>query len=223
MRNSLSLPLVCLFICSLQISAAETPTYRTTAGAELIHDQFDSDTLPSHWRIAKGAWSIVDGAVEGKEKESDMHGGVLTTKQNFTATIIACADIRFEGARLSSLVFNGPEGHICRVSITEKGFSVSGEKNKNIADDKSVSIGKVEQSFTKGQWYHFTIEITGDEILVYTDDKHVVYGKDAKIGREKNAFAITVAKESIRWDNVCLRTAEPLADWSANKAKLGIP
>ena len=216
-----ALPLFFL-ACASGAYAADTPTtYRTTPGKILLEQPFELPALPSDWKAAKGNWTIVDGAINGDEKPEDMHGGVISAKLALPATLVVTAKLRFEGSPATSMVFNGA-GHICRVSVNPKGFSVTGDQDKKDANDKSVSIGKVEQAFTAGQWYQFTIEITGDEILVYTDDKHVVYGKHAKIAREKNSFALTVAKTSIRYDNIIIRAAEPNSDWEKHKATLGI-
>jgi len=216
-----ALPLLFVVFSSGTYAAEKQTTYRTTPGKILLEQQFDQPALPSDWKVAKGNWTIVDGAINGDEKPEDMHGGVLSAKLELPATLVVTASLRFEGSPATSMVFNGA-GHICRISVNPKGFSVTGDADKNDANDKSVSIGKVEQAFTAGQWYQFTIEITGEEILVYTDDKHVVYGKHAKIARKKTAFALTVAKTSIRFGHIVIRAAEPNSDWEKNKTTLGI-
>jgi hypothetical protein len=214
---------VTLLACLIgNLTGAETLSYRTTPGEIISKEMFDGTTLPSAWKASKGTWTLVDGSLNGQEKAEDMHAGVFVSKLALPASLIITADVRFEGASNSSMVFNGPDGHICRVSMNPKGFSVSGEKVKSDEADKSVSFGKVEQAFTNGQWYHFTIEITNDEILVFTDAKHVVYGKHAKVARAKNAFALTVGKSSIRYDNISIRAADPNTDWAQRKAELGI-
>lgn len=216
------LPLLFIVGCATAGAAEPAPApYRVSPGAVLLEDHFDQPALGKTWTVAKGAWTVIDGAIDGREKPEDNHPGVCSAKVALPETLVVTARLRFEGAAVSTMVFNGA-GHICRVTVTPKGFTVLGEKDKKNEADKNVTLGKVDQAFARGQWYDFTIEITGDEMLVYTDAKHVAYGKDPKVGRAKTSFGLTVGKASVRYDNVVIRAAKPNPDWAKRKAELGL-
>lgn len=203
--------------------AAETPaSYRTVIGKSLVEERFDAATLPSAWTTPKGTWTVVDGALEGREKPEDEHNAVFLSKQTLPTTLVLKADVRFDGATAIALLFNGPAGHVCRVTMTPNGFTLTGDKDKKDTADKAAVLAKVEQQFNKGEWYHLTIEITGDEMLAWTDATHVGYGRNAKIAREKSAVGISLAKQSGRIDNLIISAAEPDAAWAEHKTALGI-
>lgn len=206
----------------LTASAAETPaSYRTVVGKTLLEERFATD-LPKSWTAAKGAWAIVDGALEGRELPKDEHNAVFTSKLALPATMVLKADVRFDGSTAIALLFNGPAGHVCRVTITPTGFTLTGDKDKKDEADKAAILAKVEQKFSPGEWYHFTIEITGDEMLAWTDPTHVGYGRNAKIAREKTTFGISLAKEIGRIDSIVISAAEPDAAWAEHRTQLGI-
>ena len=202
-------------------SAAETPvSYRTVIGKTLVEEHFAATTLPTAWTAPKGTWTVVDGALEGREKPEDEHNAVFLSKQTLPATLVPKTDVRFDGA--TALLFNGPAGHVCRVTMTPNGFTLTGDKDKKDDADKAAVLAKVEQKFTAGEWYHLTIEITGDEMLAWTDATHVGYGRNAKIARDKSAVGISLAKQSGRIDNLIISAAEPDAAWAEHKTALGI-
>jgi len=215
------LPLLFIIVAPLVFAAESTPAYRVIPGAIIFEEHFAQAALPAGCAIAKGTWQIIAGVLDGSEKAADNHPGVCAIKVALPKAFIVTARVRFEGATVTTLVFNGA-GHICRISVTPKGFTVTGEKDKKNESDKSVTVGRVTQDFVRGQWYNFTIEIAGDEVLVYTDPKHVAYGKDAKVGRPKTALNLTVGKSSVRYDDLTIRAAESNPDWPARKASLGL-
>lgn len=214
----LLLPLVVL-----TAGAADTPTsYRNVIGKTLVEERFETDVLPKAWTAAKGTWAVVDGALDGREKPEDAHNAVFTSKQSLPTTLVMKADLRFDGASAIALLFNGPAGHVCRVTFTPNGFTLIGDKDKKDEADKPAILAKVDQQFTKGEWYHVTIEITGDEMLAWTDATHVGYGRNAKIARDKTAVGISLAKQSGRIDNIVISAAEPDASWAEHRTQLGL-
>jgi Domain of Unknown Function (DUF1080) len=221
MRYPLPLLLVAL-VGSTMAADQKNSAYRVTPGAALLEESFAQPALPGAWSVTKGTWQVIDGALDGREKPADKHAGVFAAKLTLPESFILTADLRFEGAAMTSMVFNGAAGHICRVSVNPKGFTVTGEKDKKNDADKGAVLGKVAQDFAPGQWYHFTIEVSGSEMLVYTDAKHVVYGKDERVARAKSTLALTVSKSSVRYDNLALHAAKPDAAWDKHKASLGL-
>ena len=215
------LPSVLSLALASTLFAESSATFLTTPGAVLAEEHFDQPKISEPWSVTKGTWQILDGALEGREKAEDKHPGVCSLKVVLPASFVVNASLRFEGASMTTMVFNGA-GHICRVTVTPAGFSVAAEKEKDSPTDKTVNLGKVAQEFIPGQWYNFTIEITGDEMLVYTDLKHVAYGRDAKVARAKSAFNVTVYGSSVRYDNIVIRAAERNSDWPTRKSKLGL-
>jgi hypothetical protein len=218
-------PMLLLTVLSIMATAAaaEDPvSYRNVIGKTLVEERFDTSTLPAAWTTPKGAWTVVEGALEGREKAEDDHNAVFLSKLALPSTLVMKADIRFDGAAAIALLFNGPTGHVCRVTFTPSGFTLIGDKDKKDEADKAAVLAKVEQPLTAGEWYHVTIEITGEEMLAWTDAKHVGYGRNAKIAREKSAVGISLSKVSGRIDNLVISSAEPDPMWTERKLSLGI-
>jgi hypothetical protein len=218
-----SLKYLLLPLAVLTAGAADTPaSYRNVIGKTIVEEHFDTDALPKAWTAAKGTWAVVEGALEGSEKPEDQHNAVYSSKQTLPATLVMKADLRFDGASAMALLFNGSAGHVCRVTFTPTGFTLTGDKDKKDETDKAAVLAKVDQQFTKGEWYHVTIEITGDEMLAWTDATHVGYGRNAKIARDKTTVGISLAKQSGRIDNIVISAAEPDANWAEHRTQLGL-
>lgn len=215
-------PLLCL-LPLLSVAAADPPaSYRNVIGKILVEERFEAAALPAAWTAPKGAWAVVDGALEGRERPEDQHAAVFLTKAELPATLVLKADVRFDGAATMALLFNGPQGHVCRVTLTPRGFTLSGDRDKKDEADKPAILAKVEQEFVQGTWYHVTIEIAGDEMLAWTDPTHVGYGRNAKIARTKSAMGIALSKVAGRIDNIQVWAAEADGAWEGRRAQLGI-
>lgn len=191
----------------------------TVRGKQLLADDFSSPTLDSKWKVAKGKWEVVDGALKGVEVAADMHAAAIRTDLKHTNAIYQF-DFRFDGGKTAHLSINGGKGHICRVTITPEGFQVRKDGTKESAEDKAVLLDSCKMSFEKGKWYTMLVEVQGKEILARVDDKHFAFGQDAKVESAKTNFGFPAAGDATCFDNVKVWEATANPEWEKTREKL---
>src|SRR5687768_9044901 len=119
------LKLTVLLICAVFVARAgiaaetdEVKTLMTTRGKLILTDSF-AQPLGKDWRVAKGDWKIVDGAVVVRELKSDNHGAVA--RRALPATnFIAQYSFKLDGAKSTTFSINCTKGHCSRVLITPR-------------------------------------------------------------------------------------------------------
>ena len=97
------------------LSAAEKPLL-AIPGKVIYESKLDSD-LGDPWKSAKGKWEAVDGVLRGAEKPEDKHGAV-TRLPNKLADFVIEYEVKFEGAKSTSLSINAVKDHMARIMIT---------------------------------------------------------------------------------------------------------
>jgi hypothetical protein len=100
--SQLKLPV--LLVCAVFIARAgvadetgEVKTLMTTRGKLVFSDSF-AQPLGKDWRVAKGDWKIVDGAVEVRELKSDNHGAAARRALPVTH-FVAQYSFKLDGAK----------------------------------------------------------------------------------------------------------------------------
>jgi hypothetical protein len=201
--------------------AADGQPLMCNKGKLVFEESFSSGKLDARWSAAKGDWKIVDAVLQGAELKSDKHAASIRTDFELPEALVMQFDFKFDGGSVIHCSFNG-KGHICRATINPQGFILKGEKVKNDADDKAVTVGQVQQEFVKGQWYTMQIEIAGDEFVARVDDGPVAFGSHAKIARAKTNFGFPMAGVSSQIDNIKIWTATSNPNWAETKSKLPV-
>jgi hypothetical protein len=190
-------------------------------GKLVFEESFSKSELESRWSAAKGDWKIVDKALQGIELVKDNHAASIRTNVELPSMMIMQFDFKFDGGRVIHCSFNG-KGHICRATITPNGFTLKGEKVKKDPQDKSVTVGQVEQEFVKGEWYTMMIEIADDEFVARVNDGPVAFGAHEKIARDKTNFGFPMAGVSSQIDNIKIWSATLKPDWAVTRSKLPV-
>ena len=70
-----------LNVCLAENKPAKPDQPSVELGTPLFEDTFERDELGGRWSAIKGDWKIVDGALEGREKEEDEHAAVVSLDQ----------------------------------------------------------------------------------------------------------------------------------------------
>ncbi len=188
-------------------------------GQPVFEDSFAAAEVSPNWTAAKGDWKIVDGALQGTELKADKHAASIRTDVDLPDNLVMQFDFMFDGGSTIHCSFNG-QGHICRATITPDGYVLKGEKVKKDPEDKAVTVGQVQQKFSKGQWYTMKIEIAGEDFVAQVNDGPVAFGSHPKIAREKNNFGFPMAGASSKIDNIKIWSATRNPDWTSIKREL---
>lgn len=197
-------------------TAAET--LMCERGKLLLSDDFQKP-FASPWKVAKGKWEVVDGAIQGSELKADMHGAVVRTNVAARNLVIQYS-FKLAGTKQTTLSINDAQGHNSRVLINKAGISARKDDHDHTGPDKAEMLQTVATPIAEGEWHTLVVEINGPEFLARLDGKQVAYGSHAAINVDKTNIGLTVAGESASFKDFRIWEATPKADWAATKAKV---
>lgn len=196
----------------------EAKTYLNERGPLLFADDF-SKPLGKDWRVGKGKWELSDGVLRGAELPADMHGAVIRHARDFH-NIVLQYDFKLDGAKHTTLSFNGPKGHICRVLIGADGFAVKKDSSDHNKTDKGALLDRNAVTIKPGVWHTMLVEIQGKEMLACLDGTQFAYGTHPGIDVTMANFGLTVAKQAVAFRNLSAWQATPNKSWEESRTKI---
>ena len=125
-------------------------------------------------------------------------------------------DVKFDGAKTTSLSINGPKDHLARIIVSPTRFAVQRDDQDHDGPDKAVVFLTKPVELAPGTWHTVVLEMVGDTMVGTLDGKIEGHGSDPTFAaKEKMTPGFTVAGESASFRNVRIYTAkpEPKADW----------
>lgn len=208
-----------LMLCCLLLGGGAIAAEKPLLGVpgELVYENAFSG-LPEAWKAAKGDWKSADGVLSGAEKPEDHHGAVIRMNQKLTDFIIEY-QVRFDGAKGTSLSINDAKGHLARVSVTPAGMRVTKDDHDHDGPDKAVVLGALQAGVKPGVWHTVRMEIVGNELLGRVDEV-IACGTHEQLAAEKSNVGLTVAGQSASFRNLKIWAAAPNPDWAKIKASL---
>jgi hypothetical protein len=178
-------------------------------------DPFSGTRLSEQWKAAKGKWEVAGGVLRGSELPADNHGAVVRTPVKLQNMVVAF-DVKLDGAKLASLSINAPKGHLARVRISPKNFSVNLDDPDKDGPEKGAVFFTKPVDIAPGTWHSVVLEIVGENIVGTLDDNLSGYGSHPSLAaKEKVAPGLTVAGESASFRNFRIYSAkpEPKSEW----------
>ena len=163
----------------------------------------------------------VDGAWRGSELPEDKHGAVIRLTQKLTDFVID-AEVRFAGAKATSLSINALKDHMARIVITPAAITIQRDDNDHDGPDKAVVFAVFPVKLEPGTWHKVHLEMVGDTLAGQVDD-HIAWGSDKLFAQPKIAPGFTAAGQSIEWRNFSIRAATLNPGWESVKATLPKP
>jgi len=224
-----NLPLIALVVCVLIASGAEArkkirkppkdmKTFMCKRGRLLFADDFSNGTLSDEWKILKGKWDIVGGALRGVELAEDDHAAVLKHDMTFRNLIVQFS-FRFDGGKAMSFAFNNQNGHVCRLSITPNGFTVRKDKPRRESTEEGKNLDTCSVELEQGRWYTILLEMYEGQMLAYLNERYFALGEHEAIDVEKANFTLTVSGEGILFDDIRVWEALPNKRWKSTRKK----
>jgi hypothetical protein len=165
-------------------------------GTLIIDEKFVDSQLGKSWSIAKGEWTVKNGAVIGKEKESDHHAAVLSLNHPNRNSVLQFS-FKLDGAKAFHVSLNHSKGHLFRVIIDNKSLAITKDKDKKDPDSKSLSLAKVETKFEPGVWYTLLLEMDGGHVHVQTDNGIHAHGSHADLDVDKTGYRFVTMGQAI--------------------------
>ena len=207
------------FAFATQGSAFAADPLLCLQGKLIFEESFSSPTLDEQWTTPKGEWSIIEQALRGSELSADKHSAVIRKDMVFPTNFIIQFKFRFNGGNTIHCSFNG-KGHICRATLTPEGYTLKGEKVKSDSNDRTVTVGQVQQTFPAGEWHTMLIEVAGNEFVARVDEGPLAFGSHEKIGRPKTNFGFPMAGAHSEIDSIKIWEADLNPAWQAKKKTL---
>jgi hypothetical protein len=206
------------------VTAAEPPTAPKTAmlstGKLLLSDDLNAE-LGKDWKVGKGKWEPVEGAIRGSELKADMHGAVARRNLAFKDAVIAFS-VKLDGTKRVSLSLNGAKGHVSRVVIRPTEITVQkDDQDGENGPDKAVPLDTATTTVKTGEWHTVVVELNGPNILATLDGKHVAFGTHAAIDQEKTNLGLTVAGEFASFRDLRIwESTGVLKEWESTRTRL---
>ena len=194
---------------------AADPEPPQTRLAQIEKLEVSGTEIGAQWKVGKGKWELTDGVLRGSELPADKHGGVIRTGLKLKNIVIAC-EVKFDGAKVTTISINGPKDHLARVIIAPNRFVVQRDDQDHDGPDKAIVFLTKPVTLAPGTWHTVVLEMVGDTMVGTLDGKITGYGSDLTfLAKEKTVPGFTVAGESVSYRNVRIYTAkaEPKADW----------
>ncbi len=199
---------------------ANPPTLMTERGT-LVYSSDLNAPLDAGWKVAKGDWKIVDGVLNGTQLSADHHGAVARYAMNFKDIIIQY-DVKLGAGKVTSLSINDAKGHICRISLTPKGFTATKDDHDHDGPNAGVKLGAQAFKSDANAWHTVMLELRGSELLARVDDQ-VIVGQNSEIDVTKANFGLTVSGEGVQFRNLRVWEALPNTSWTETRAKITKP
>ncbi|MDZ4851215.1 MAG: family 16 glycoside hydrolase [Pirellulaceae bacterium] len=199
MRNSFVLAVAASLLMVAFVQAEKGVDLRqkqAKPGTLIVDEKFTESQLGKTWSTAKGDWSVSNGVLVGKEKESDKHAGVIALNHPNRNSKIQFS-FKFDGAKNFHLSLNHAKGHLFRVTVTETSLVVNKDKDKKDESSKAISLAKVETKFEPGKWYTMLVAIEGDHVEVQTDNGVHVQGNNPGLDIDKTGYRFVVSGQSL--------------------------
>jgi hypothetical protein len=177
------------------------------------------DAVPAApWKVAKGKWEPMDGALKGAELAEDHHGAVMRANEKLGDCIVE-VEVMLEGARSTSLSMNAVKDHMARILITPGLVTVQKDDNDHEGPDKAQVFHRVKADLKPGVWMKVRMELVGDTMLGRVDNI-IGWGTSELFTQAKASPGVTVAGEAVKFRNFKIWEATKNPEWDSIKATL---
>jgi hypothetical protein len=187
---------------------------------KVIYESTLADGISEPWKTAKGAWEKTEGGVRGSEKPEDKHGAV-TRLPNKLEDFVLEYELKFEGAKSTSLSINAKKDHMARIMITPQFVTIQKDDNDHDGPDKAVVFARFANELKPG-WHKVRMEMVGDTMLGKVDDL-VAWGSNDLFKQDRMVPGFTVGGQSVDFRNLKITEATLNPEWEKVRADLPKP
>ena len=222
MKFSLQLFWLWLFLLTTvaQTDEPKPPETKITVPGQLVTSEaFDrAESLApkgtAGWRGGIGQWSVERGAVHAKDEKPSAarpngHEAVCEYVTELS-DLIMTAEFKLGTSPQIGFVCrdtNNPNHHLGRIMVTPTAVWL--QKMSGIAKQTSKEVlQKIETPFVPEQWYHITIEISGDTWRAKVGDQ-VLTAKHDRFKDPKGRVGMVAKGEGAQFRNVSVWKAQP--------------
>lgn len=205
--------------------------------SELIfEDDFEKDGFDERWRHYKSESVVKDGVLVGKTVDINDHAGVDSIRFDGRQDLEISVKFNFAGEEaqrfnvwIDDKDYDGSHaGHICSVSISPTGGSISDAKTGNFEKtiyekrkggatlDESTQemlrtkTNNFQLDLAREEWHTLLIRTKGDEVVVWVNDHEVGKLKSEGLAHEtKSLVSLTTNINDVHYDDFVVKAAKP--------------
>ena len=186
-------------------------------GKVILESKFDAKPA-APWNAPKGKWEPSNGVLRGSEIPEDKHGGVLRATTKIPDCVID-VEVKFDGARMTTLSVNGEKDHMARISISPTMVTIQRDDSDHDGPDKAVVFHRVAADLKPGEWHKVHMELVGDTMLGKVDNI-VGWGSNELFTHPRANPGVTVAGQSMEFRNFSIHEATKNPKWDELKATI---
>ena len=182
------------------------------ANSTLVVDQsFDSDDgdLTRPWHVNTGDWQIKDGALHGREVESDEHSAALRYP---VETQNAVYQLRFrisDGLGAFHFGFDpkrgslDKKGHLFSVIIRPDAWKIMKHVDKNRREeDPNEDLAQATATFEPGQWYTLRVTTWGPYVTAKIEGREPLKASHPTFGVPKPTLVFRCIGDGVEIDDI---------------------
>lgn len=239
-----SLALLLTLVASVRLGAADAPDKNAKKRSEpaspttsmvlerkvLVHEDFAKGMPPKPmWNPdLVGAWSVVDGWLNGTERAKDHHAAVcFANVENLPSACVIRVRFRIGEADDVQIMGQGKNGEAQRVTfllqMRKTGFALAAMSDKTATPPEPDTkwFPEIAQALDPNRWYQITLELNGDEALAYTDEQHVGYVRHPAFAKQRWGISLRTngLDKTGSFTDVQLIAGEPDPAWEKLRAR----
>jgi len=190
-----------LAFASTAAYAAKDADLGQTLGKPAATDDLNRQELGKQWVVAKGEWQIAEGAIKGQELAKDKHAAVLTYARKNTDSAIQFS-FKLDGTKGFHLSYNKSRGHLFRVIVSDRGVTISLDKDKKNPKSKPVKLASSPKKFEPGEWHTMRVTVEGERVSVQADNGLKLSAKHASLKQPKPNYRFVMRDASLLLDDL---------------------
>ena len=181
----------------------ELPLKVAKQGKLIKSESFD-EKVPAVGKAARGTWTIVDGALHGKEVLSEEHAAVMNYTHKNRNSIVRFSFKFEDNTKGFHFSLNHRGGHLCRLSLTPTKMTFGLDKDKKDPKSKAQRLADASGKFAPGKWHTMQIEIVGDTFVAQADNGLHLKASHPKLDTDKPNYRFVMKGNSLAIDDLMI-------------------
>jgi hypothetical protein len=200
-----------------EVRAQDAQTVIAERGKLMVSE--DLGVMPANFKVGKGKWEVVDGALRGSELAVDAHAATFR-RPTPAHNVIIQYSFKIDGDAKTSLSINSSKGHLSRMQLSPNSLTVKKDSSDKNKTDKSAILDTYKGDIKAGVWHTVVLEQVAGEMLASLDGKTVAYGKHEGVNQPITNIGFTVTGQSVSFKNLRIWEAGAVrASWPAEREK----
>lgn len=208
--------LACLSLCvALELAVAAEFGDQPANSKLALEDDFERSELGKGWNTTTGEWTIVDGALRGREIPKEEHSAA-TRRVIESSDAVYELSFRFvEQGKAFHFGFDPArgeltkKGHLFSVIATRDDFKILKHVDKNRREeDPNETLAAAKAEFKTNQWYKMRVTTWGKYVTVRIDGQATLKASHPTFGVKKPTLVFRCLGDGVEIDDIRVWTRQ---------------